>query len=386
VTTPRITSDWIARPATQAVMEMLEAGGHRAWFVGGCVRDALAGRPVSDVDIATDALPEVTVKLAEAAGLRAVPTGIDHGTVTVVAGGIPHEVTTLRRDVETDGRRAVVAFSDNIAEDAARRDFTMNALYARRDGEVLDPVGEGLADLAEGRVRFIGEAEMRIREDYLRILRFFRFHAGYGRPDGGLDREALAAIAATLDGLDTLPGERTGHEMRRLLAAPDPAPAVAAMAQTGVLARVLPGSDTTALAPLVHLEAEAGRAPDPILRLTALGGDDPADVLRLSREEAKRHAAFRDGASSGKGAAELGYRLGADLAVGAMLLRAASAGVSPDPDVLPDAARGAAATFPVKAADLMPGYEGPALGEKLAELEARWIASGFTLDRDALLG
>jgi poly(A) polymerase len=184
----RITGDWLAQPGTQALCGALEAAGYRALFVGGCVRNALLGVSVADVDIATDARPETVTRLAEAAGLRVVPTGIEHGTVTVIAGGVPHEVTTFRRDVETDGRRAVVAFAQDVAEDAARRDFTMNALYADLRGNVIDPLS-GLPDLVARRLRFVGDAHQRIREDYLRILRFFRFHAHYGDPDQGMDAE-----------------------------------------------------------------------------------------------------------------------------------------------------------------------------------------------------
>jgi len=175
----RIDEAWLTEPATQQVCRALTEGGAQALFVGGCVRNALLGAPVSDIDITTDAHPERVMALAAAAGIKAVPTGIAHGTVTLVANSIPHEVTTFRRDVETDGRRAVVAFSDSIHEDAARRDFTMNALYARPDGTVLDPL-DGLPDLQARRVRFIGDATDRIREDYLRSLRYFRFHAWYG--------------------------------------------------------------------------------------------------------------------------------------------------------------------------------------------------------------
>jgi poly(A) polymerase len=235
----KITGDWLDHTGTQALCAALEAAGHRALLVGGCVRDALLGEPVGDVDLTTDATPDAVTRIAEAAGFRTVPTGIDHGTVTVIAEGRPHEVTTFRRDVETDGRRAVVAFSTEIAEDAARRDLTMNALYADRSGTVIDPLG-GLADTLSRHVRFVGDPETRIREDYLRILRFFRFHAAYGDPGGGIDADGLAACAALAEGLDGISRERIHAELRKLLAARDPAPAVAAMAQSGVLARILP--------------------------------------------------------------------------------------------------------------------------------------------------
>ncbi len=382
----RIAGDWIAAPATQAVFDALEGGGHRAFFVGGCVRNALLGQPVTDIDISTDAVPDEVMRLAEAAGLRPVPTGITHGTVTVVSGGEGFEVTTFRRDVETDGRRAVVAFSTDKLDDARRRDFTMNALYADRSGAVIDPLGQGLADLAAGRIRFIEDAEARIREDYLRILRFFRFHAWYGHPESGIDPDALAPIAANSAGLGSLSRERVGHEMLRLLGAPDPSPSLAAMAATGVLARVLPGAEARFVAPLVHGEAHLGVPPDPVRRLSALGGQEAAEALKLSKAEARRLSLLADLTGAEAGTAVLAYLHGAEAAVDAALLRAAVAGQPPDLSVLDEAQRGSEARFPLTAADLMPGLTGPALGARLKELEALWIASDFSLSREALLG
>jgi poly(A) polymerase len=381
----RIEGDWIGAVETQAVFDALEGGGHRAFFVGGCVRNALLGTSVTDIDISTDAVPEEVMRLAEGAGLKAVPTGIEHGTVTVVSGHIGFEVTTFRRDVETDGRRAVVAFSTHKLDDARRRDFTMNALYADRQGIVIDPLGQGLTDLAAGRVRFIEDAEARIREDYLRILRFFRFHAWFGHPELGMEAEALAAIAANSAGIDTLSRERIGHEMRRLLSAPDPAPSLAAMSAAGVLLRVLPGADPRAVAPLVHGEKVLAVAPDPIRRLAVLGGTEVAAALKLSREETRRLATLSEAVSSGAEVTELAYRHGAGPAVDVALIRAALAGVLPDGRAIAEAEAGAQARFPLKAADLMPALQGAALGAKLSELEALWIASGFTLDREALI-
>lgn len=381
----KIDADWLHAPGPRAVMAMLTGAGHQALFVGGMVRNAILSLPPGDIDIATDALPERVMELAETAGFRPVPTGIDHGTVTVVVAhheGI--EVTTFRRDVETDGRRAVVAFSTHVEDDAARRDFTMNALYATADGKIIDPLG-GLPDLRARRVRFVGDAGERIREDYLRILRFFRFHAHYGDPGPGLDPEGLAACAANLAGIETLSRERIGAEMKKLLAARDPAPSVAAMAEAGALERALPGADHRPLAPMVRLAHQAGLPPETIRRLAALGGANPVEALKLSRAEARRLAVLNDGAASGKGAAELGYRLGAEAGLSAILLRAALAGTPPPPDAGAEVARGAAAEFPVKPSDLMPALEGPALGTRLRELESRWIASGFALGRDELI-
>ena len=373
-----ITADWLNRSETQAVCKALTDAGAQALFVGGCVRNSLLEAPVADIDIATDALPERVMELAEAAGLKAVPTGIEHGTITVVSGGEPHEVTTFRRDIETDGRRAVVAFSTDVAEDAARRDFTMNALYATPDGQVIDPL-VGLPDLTARRVRFIGSAQDRIREDHLRSLRFFRFHAWYGDEQGGMNKEALAAIAENLDGLSVLSRERIGAEFLKLLKAPDPAPAVATMRQIGVLQAILPGADDRALALLVHLSDRD----DPILRLAALGSGFE-DALRLGKTDARRAQRLREAAQDG-GPATLGYRLGADEAAHALALRAALLEQPLDPEDLDTARDAATQTFPVKAADLMPDVHGPALGDMLRQLEADWIASGFNLTRDELL-
>lgn len=378
----RVSGDWLQRPGTQAVLSALEGAGHRALFVGGCVRNALLFQPVGDVDIATDAPPEIVSNIAQGAGFKVVPTGIEHGTVTVIADGLPHEVTTFRRDVETFGRHATVAFSDRIEDDAARRDFTMNALYADRGGRVLDPLG-GLPDLRARRVRFVGDAETRIREDYLRILRFFRFHAWYGDPEGGLDADGLAACAALSAGLETISRERIGAETRKLLAAADPAPSVAAMAQAGILACILPGADPRALAPLVHLELDAD--PDWLRRLAALGGEDVADRLRLSRAEARDLAALREAVGSPDSPAALGWRLGLERGSDAVLLRACLLGQPIGALDMIEVGRGAAARFPIRAADLAP-LSGAALGARLKELERRWLDSGLRATKADLLG
>ncbi|TNC74386.1 CCA tRNA nucleotidyltransferase [Rubellimicrobium roseum] len=361
---------------------MLEGGGHRAWIVGGAVRDALLGKPIGDIDVTTDATPERVMHLAQAAGLRPVPTGLDHGTVTVLAGR-PVEVTTLRRDVATDGRHATVAFGTSPEEDARRRDFTVNALYLAPDGTLLDPT-EGLPDLRARRIRFVGDPSTRIREDYLRSLRYFRFHAWHGDPDEGLDPDALDAIARNLDGLDTLSRERVGHETLRLLAAPDPAPAVAAMRVTGVLARVLPGAGDGLLAPLVHIEGEAGLPLDPLRRLAALGGEEVPERLRLSRQQAKRLERLTEGMGAFTPPGELGYRLGETDALDILALRAALSNALLDPEAERLARKGAIQRFPLSAADLAP-LAGPALGQRLRDLERAWIDSGFALPPEALL-
>ncbi|MEP5761497.1 MAG: CCA tRNA nucleotidyltransferase, partial [Litoreibacter sp.] len=326
--------------------------------------------------------PSVVMQLAKNAGFHAVPTGIDHGTVTVVANDIPHEITTFRRDVATDGRRAVVAFSDDIKDDALRRDFTMNALYCDIDGEVIDPLG-GLPDLNARRVRFIEDADQRIREDYLRSLRFFRFHAWYGDPQLGFEADALDAIARNVQGVGTLSRERLGVELLRLLEAPDPVASIAGMRSTGVLQAVLSGADDRALGPLVHLEATLDIAPDSIRRLAILGGLDVAERLRLSRQDSERLRILYAGTVGGPKVS--GYKLGEEMARDVHLIEAASLDVPFPSGVIEAIAEGHSKTFPVKAADLMPDYQGPALGNALKQLESRWIESDFSLSHADLL-
>jgi len=376
----KVGGAWLEAAGTQAVLGMLTQAGHHALVVGGCVRNALLGVPVSDVDIATDARPETVSALAEKAGLRAVPTGIAHGTVTVVAGGEGFEVTTFRHDEETFGRHARVSFGASLQQDAARRDFTMNALYARADGTLVDPLG-GLPDLQARRLRFVGDADARIREDYLRILRFFRFHAQYGDPAQGLDAEGLAACAEHSAMLETLSRERITAELRKLLSARDPAPAVAAMAQSGILNRILPGADPRALAPLVHLDQ--AEPPRWLRRLSVLGGE--TDALRLSKAEARDLAALRATVGTTDTPAALGWRLGEALGTDAILARAAVLEMPLTDDWQRQVRRGAKARFPVSANDLMPGLQGEALGARLKSLEARWLAADLTLTREELL-
>jgi poly(A) polymerase len=324
------------------------------------------------------------IERLEAAGLRAVPTGLSHGTVTAVVEYRAIEITTFRADVATFGRHARVAFTTDIAVDAGRRDFTMNALYADAHGTVLDPLA-GLPDLRARRVRFIGRAEERIREDYLRILRFFRFHAWYG--GDGIDADGLAACAAMAEGLDGLARERIGWEFRKLLAAPDPAPATAAMAAAGVLARCLPGADAAMLAPLVHAESQAGAAPDWQARLAAMGAPDAARRLRLSRAEQATGARIAAALADPGPPAVLAYRHGPAAARAATLIRAAATGTAPPPDMEAEIARGAGAKLPIAAADLVAAGMRPGrrLGQALARAEAAWVAGDFALDKPALL-
>lgn len=280
---------WMALPETQAVIAALEARGFPgcARFVGGCVRNTLMGKPIDDIDIATTLTPDEVIEALGAARLRAIPTGVDHGTVTALSGGRPYEITTLRRDVSTDGRRAVVSFTQDWEQDAQRRDFRFNALYVDIHGRLYDPTGEGVNDAREGRVVFVGDPMTRIREDYLRILRFFRFHAWYGRGDA--DQKALAACKALKGMVEGRAAERTQKELLKLLAADDPRAALRLMAATGILSSILPSVKSLArFEALMTIETEQLFENDPELRLAALIPDDPkiaeqvAERLRLS--------------------------------------------------------------------------------------------------------
>lgn len=389
---------WMTAPETEAVLAALGAEGADPRFVGGCVRDAVLGRPVTDVDVATPDPPERVAALLERAGLRAVPTGLAHGTVTAVADGRPFEVTSLRIDVETYGRHAKVAFTDDWQADAERRDLTINALSATPEGRIFDYVG-GLADLRAGRVRFVGDPRARIREDYLRLLRFFRFHAHYGR--GAPDPDGLAAAAALAPEATKLSGERVCTELLRLLAAPDPVPVLAVMAAAGVLPVFLPeAGDAAALAALRTVEP-ADAPPDTLMRLAALLSPDPAAGravaarLRLSRAERERLGALLAPADAALGSNEKAlrralYRHGTALVMDQWRLawarlapedRAAKRGALDD--ALAEAARWRPKPFPLKGRDAraLGVPAGPRVGELLAAVEAWWIAADFAPDR-----
>jgi poly(A) polymerase len=382
-------------PAIGRVLSALTEPGRSPRFVGGAVRDWLVGRTVSDIDVATPLHPETVMQRLEANGIRAIPTGLAHGTVTAVSGGRPLEITTLRRDLETDGRHATIAFTEDWAADAARRDFTMNALYAEPDGTVFDPTG-GLADLEAGRVRFVGDPATRIREDYLRLLRFFRFYAHYGT--GEADRDALQAAETLASGLSRLSVERIWTEMKKLLAAPDPSPSVALMARHNVLAHAAAeGCDPERLRQLILLEPSYPllMPRDALRRLAALlpaelDIEGFAEHWRLSREESNRLSGIRHAADHATGALPRPWPLlrrhGADTLVDGALV-AASRGEHAALTLLPVAAFWNNPEFPIRGADLLAlGYApGPALGEALAAVEQWWEEGGCIADRSACL-
>jgi poly(A) polymerase len=397
----RIEARWLADPAVRAVMDALAAAGmgpDASRFVGGCVRNTLMGRAVDDIDIATQALPDAVMAAMERAGIRALPTGIAHGTVTAIVDHRPFEITTLRRDVETDGRRAVIAFTRDWAEDAQRRDFRMNALYADRDGTLFEPVAGGVADALAGRVVFIGNADERLREDYLRILRFFRFNAWYGAE---IDAPGLAACRRQVQGLAKIAPERLWKELKKTLAARDPSPAMAAMEACGALEwTVGAGVSAAGLAGLVAAEAVLGVAVDPMRRVMAMLAQDGAAcrrlavLLRLSNEERDRLTAWAEsdpgGPVAGLGTTALWaghYRFGLQAMADRLVLEAARGGAGTHERAVLDAMSGwVRPAFPLSGRDaLAAGLAGPEVGAALGALETAWIDSGFAIPREDLL-
>jgi poly(A) polymerase len=390
---------WLANGEAGRLLKLLDSDGEEARIVGGAVRNALLRLPVNEIDIATTALPNEVVRRVEAAGWKSVPTGIEHGTVTVLIAGKPFEVTTLRRDVETYGRKAKVAFGRDWAADAERRDFTINALSLSADGKLHDHVG-GLADLVARRVRFIGDPEQRIAEDYLRILRFFRFHAWYG--GAAPDPAGLHACIRARAGIETLSRERIRTELLKLLVAPHAAPVLALMSETGLLGSVLGGVALLAsFENVVKAEAASGFETNMVRRLGALGvwvkedADRLAQRLRLSNADAEGLSALEgwwrvSPAAREKVAHALLYRLGPEHFGDQVLLawsRSRAGAADPKWRALAKLAQTwRVPDFPLKAADFIARgvAAGPALGAAIRTAEAAWIAADFPADRTAI--
>lgn len=402
---------WFQAPNLRRVLTLLNSDGAEARVVGGAVRNSLMGLEIGDIDIATTLLPQDVAERAATAEIKCVPTGMAHGTVTLVVDGEPFEVTTLRRDVETDGRHAQVAFGAGWQEDADRRDLTINALYAKADGEVVDLVG-GLADIESRTIRFIGEADQRIAEDYLRVLRFFRFFAYYG--SGRPDATGLKACARARDQLKTLSAERVWSELKKLLSARDPGRALLWMRQSGVLTEILPESEKwgiDAIPGLIATEQALGWTPEPLLRLAAITPKDTermaglATRLKLSNAEALALQQFAETPKPQETVTDVSfdrdlYRFGKEGMVAVLKLALASARTRAsegDAKAMAQSARLSTLlkraeafvrpVLPVKGADILAQgiAAGPKVGDILARLEESWIASNFTLDRDRLL-
>ncbi|MBL4853915.1 MAG: CCA tRNA nucleotidyltransferase [Robiginitomaculum sp.] len=390
---------WLGAQSTRKLFAALPDDSAR--FVGGCVRNALLGEPVADLDIATTLEPADVAKMLKQAGFAIHETGIAHGTLTVVCAGTVFEITTLRRDVSTDGRRATVAFTKDWNEDAHRRDFTVNALYADLDGQVYDPTGQGLADIKTRKIRFVGDAQTRIEEDYLRILRFFRFAAWYAN-DQALDKDGLAACRDLQAGLKTLSAERVWAEIKKLLSAPYPFRTVNVMLVGGILETLLPeASNAEGLQLLCELEAKKVLEPDPYLRLMAMSGRDELATARLckrlkmSNKEKTRLMHWAGDQTKltpdmPEKETEIAlYTAGRQVALDRAVLRAAGAGDKMDAwwHVYNKAKDWQWPSFPVTGKDLIAlGIpHGPQLGKAMQALEALWIRSGFSVQKPQLL-
>jgi poly(A) polymerase len=392
---------WLSDKPAKALFTAFPTGSLR--FVGGCVRNALWGETVSDIDLATTLKPNDVMASLKSADIRYIETGVAHGTVTAVIDKKPYEITSLRRDVETDGRRAVVAFTQDWAEDAQRRDLTFNALYADNSGRVYDPTGQGLDDLKSRRLRFVGDADSRVKEDYLRILRFFRFLAWYGG-NAKVDSASLKACRENQRGIKKLSAERVWSETRKLLSAHNPSRALHIMLTNDILQTLLPeANNVDGLDQLLKLESREGIKPDPLLRLMSMSVREPLQMallckrLKMSKDETKRLRAWADDPTvlspelSERERMIAVYKSGKQTALDRTRLRAAG-----EPDtirsarwmVLADLAMGwIPPEFPLSGKDLRAaGVEpGPKMGKALKALEALWIRSGFSADKEKLL-
>ena len=378
----RIEGPWKRNRAATFVHDGLAEGGFRVLFVGSAVRNTLLGLPSGDFDISTDATPEAVLGVFRASGAKLRTQGLRFGTVTVIHQRTPVEVTSFRKDIETDGRHARVEYTNRIGEDAARRDFTMNAIYSEYDGTLLDPLGV-IDDLLSRRVRFVGRAPDRIREDGLRMLRYFRFHAHFGDQAPGMDPEALAAVAEHSDRILAISPERITHEILKLLAADSPSQAAGGMARAGLLERILPGASPRHCPRLEALEGQYRCEPDPLRRLTAMGGD--TGRLRLDRRSARRLQLLSSGTEFDGSLEELGYRFGVRDSLDIVLLRAVRTGENLPDNLLERIETGSALQFPVKVSDLPRGLKGAEIGKALRTLERLWLDSGFSMTKRRLL-
>jgi poly(A) polymerase len=345
------------------------------------VRNSLLGLPITDIDISTNARPDEIISLAKKAGLKSIPTGINHGTITIISNNKTFEVTSFRKDIKTDGRHATVAYSDKIEDDAERRDFTINAIYMTTDGIIIDPLN-GMKDLKKRHVRFIKDPNKRIIEDYLRILRFFRFTAEYGDPNLGIDAEGLSACAANIDGIAMLAKERVGSEIRKILKTQNPSSVLAAMEISGILSNILPGTACKNMPILIHLENK--NTINWITRLIVLGGADPTNSLRLSNKENKEYKSTLKAINMGEKPSAISFKFGEIIAYSYSLAIAALTETSPPNDLSDQIAKGSSVKFPIKPQDLH-NLEGKQLGDMLKKLKTIWIKSDFTLTNKDLM-
>lgn len=364
------------------VFKAFNLAGFQLFYVGGCVRNVILKCGPTDIDLATDATPSQMRKVAEAMHVRVIPTGEDYGTLTFRLNRRNYEITTFRKDLKTDGRRALVEFGTSLEEDALRRDFTMNALYLGSEGTLIDPLS-GIEDLNMRRVRFVGNASGRIKEDFLRILRFFRFYAWYGDPIKGIDSEGFAACKKLQSGLLHISKERIGSEIFKLLLAASPTSAIMSMESAGVLKSVLSGANASALPFLESLEGEL--KPNAIRRLALIGGPELQEQLRLSNSTARQLKQIRGISQNSELPQEHGFLLGEEGGWDSWLVRCALLGVIPSDEDRKTVTDSSTQIMPVKSADLVDWFEGQELGVALRKVQGFWVSSNMTLKKSDLI-
>lgn len=380
----QIDSEWIKNENLQNILQILKKADHNAYLVGGCVRNSILNFPVNDIDISTDARPEETLDLFNIGSFKATPTGFSHGTVTVVSEGIPYQITTMRSDQNTDGRHADVSFSDDITKDAERRDFTINALYADPTGKIIDPIG-GLKDFQPLRIKFIGNANNRIQEDYLRILRFFRFHAQFADFVADFEQDALDAIKDNQNGLKFLSKERVWNELQKILLSRNPTRALSEMSKTGVLEKVLIDRGIKSIKNLISIEQKMGIEPEAIRRLLAITRNTEITSLNLSRKEVKKFSLLKSLLEKNFDPAELVYQFNKEIAQSVLAISTFNQGEKLKLSDVKKIEKACLYPCPISGAHLTKYMSGADVGIKLKEAQRAWIKSNFKSDPAKIL-
>jgi len=380
----QINSEWIKSKSLQNILKIFKKADHNAYLVGGCVRNSILNLPVNDIDISTDAKPEETLDLFKTGSFKATPTGFSHGTVTVVSEGIPYQITTMRSDQNTDGRHANVSFSDNIKADAERRDFTINALYADPTGKIIDPI-EGLKDFQPLKIKFIGNANNRIQEDYLRILRFFRFHAQFSDLVEDFERDALDAIKDNKNSLKFLSKERVWNELQKILLSKDPSRALLEMSKIGVLEKISINRGIKSIKNLISIEEKMGIKPEAIRRLVALTRDTEIKSLNLSRKEARKFSLLKSLLEKNFDPAELVYQFNKEIAQSMLAISTFNQGAKLNLIDVTKIEKACLYPCPISGAHLSKYVSGEDVGVKLKEAQSIWIKSNFKSDSAKIL-
>ena len=380
----QINNEWIKNKVTQNILKIFEGADHNAYLVGGCIRNSILNIPVTDIDISTDATPQQTVDLFNRENFKVAPTGFSHGTVTVISENIPYQITTMRSDQNTDGRHADVVFSDDIKKDAERRDFTINALYADSTGKIINPIG-GLEDFNPLAIKFIGDPNNRIQEDYLRILRFFRFHAQFSELVTQFDKVALDAIKKNQDGLKKLSKERIWSELKKILSTSNPARSLYKMSQLGILEIILENKNVHNLKRFNLIEKKMGLEPEPIRRLVAITENTENTFLNLSRKEAKKFSLLKGLLKKKHDPAELVYQFNREIAQSVLAIYTFYKGEKLKLSDIKKIEKACLFPCPITGAQISKYLDGAAVGIKIKEAQRAWINSNFKSDEAKIL-